>query len=128
MPIIKAILNCFNRRNMNFLTKLSEITGTTLEATGVLLIISGAVYSTLVALYYILKKENKSKVYGDYRRSLGSAILLGLELLVAGDIIRTVAVEPSFTSVGILAAIVMIRTFLSFTLEVEMSGKWPWQK
>ena len=54
--------------------------------------------------------------------------LLGLELLVAGDIVRTVAASPSLTSVAILAAIVLIRTFLSFSLEVEITGRWPWQK
>jgi len=59
---------------------------------------------------------------------LGNGILLGLEFLVAGDIIRTVAVEPTFASVAVLGAIVLIRTFLSFTLQIEMSGKWLWQK
>jgi hypothetical protein len=62
------------------------------------------------------------------RRSVGRSILLGIEVLVAGDIIRTVAVSPSFTSVGVLAGIVAIRTFLSFTLEVEITGQWPWQQ
>ncbi len=55
-------------------------------------------------------------------------ILLGLELLVAGDIIRTVAIAPTFSSVGVLAVIVVIRTFLSFSLEVELTGHWPWQQ
>ena len=54
-------------------------------------------------------------------------ILLGLELLVAGDIIRTVAIDPTFTSVGVLAVIVAVRTFLSWSLEVELQGRWPWQ-
>jgi uncharacterized membrane protein len=64
--------------------------------------------------------------YRDLRQSIGRWILLGLELLVAGDIIRTVAVTPTFTSVGVLAMIVAIRTFLSFSLEVELTGRWPW--
>jgi uncharacterized membrane protein len=54
--------------------------------------------------------------------------LLGLEFLVAADIIRTVAVTPTFRSVGVLAVIVVIRTFLSFSLELEITGRWPWQK
>jgi uncharacterized membrane protein len=58
---------------------------------------------------------------------VGRAILLGLEFLVGGDIIRTVAVSPTFTSVGVLALIVLVRTFLSFSLEVELDGRWPWQ-
>lgn len=66
-------------------------------------------------------------LYPWYRRTLGRGILLGLELLVAADIIGTVAIEPTFTNVGILALIVVVRTFLSFTLELEISGRWPWQ-
>lgn len=66
--------------------------------------------------------------YRELRRTIGRSILLGLELLVAGDIIRTVAIAPTFTSVGVLAAIVAVRTFLSFTLEVEVTARWPWQK
>jgi uncharacterized membrane protein len=67
-------------------------------------------------------------VYRSYRQLLGRSILLGLELLVAADIIRTVAVTPTFESVGVLAIIVLIRTFLSFSLELEITGRWPWQK
>ena len=66
--------------------------------------------------------------YRLYRQLLGRSILLGLELLVAADIIRTVAVTPTFESVGVLAIIVLIRTFLSFSLELEITGRWPWQK
>jgi uncharacterized membrane protein len=65
--------------------------------------------------------------YRALRQRLGRAILLGLELLVAADIIRTVAVTPTFTSAGVLGIIVVIRTFLSFSLEVELEGRWPWQ-
>jgi len=61
-------------------------------------------------------------------QALRLAILLGLEALVAADIIRTVAVTPTFAGVGVLAIIVLIRTFLSFTLELEIDGRWPWQK
>ena len=64
--------------------------------------------------------------YRGLRQSIGRGILLGLELLVAGDIIRTVAIAPNFSGVGVLALIVAIRTFLSFSLEVELTGRWPW--
>ena len=67
------------------------------------------------------------EAYRGISQSIGRGILLGLELLVAGDIIRTVAVAPTFVSVGVLAGIVLIRTFLSFSLEVELTGRWPWQ-
>jgi len=63
-----------------------------------------------------------------FRRMLGRSILTGLELLVAADIILTVAVDPTLESVLVLGAIVLIRTFLSFSLEVEIDGRWPWQK
>jgi uncharacterized membrane protein len=65
--------------------------------------------------------------YRVYRQQVGKAILLGLEFLVAADIIRTVAVAPSFRGVGVLALVVAVRTFLSFTLDVELEGRWPWQ-
>ena len=66
-------------------------------------------------------------VYRRFRQQLGRSILLGLELLVAADIIRTVAVTPTLSTVLVLALIVAIRTFLSFSLELEITGRWPWQ-
>ena len=63
-----------------------------------------------------------------FRKTLGRSILVGLELLVAADIIRTVAVEPTLLSVLVLGLIVMIRTFLSMSLQVEIEGRWPWQR
>ena len=66
--------------------------------------------------------------YRAYRQNIGRAILLGLEFLVAADIIRTVAVSPTFRSAGVLAIIVLIRTFLSMALQLELEGRWPWQK
>ena len=63
-----------------------------------------------------------------YRSNLGRAILLGLEFLVAADIIGTVSIDPTFESLGSLGMIVLIRTFLSFSLEVEINGRWPWEE
>ncbi len=100
---------------------------TGLEVAGVLVILLGALVSTALAVTRYVRRPVPEGVYRDYRRQLSRAILLGLELLVAADIIRTVAITPTYRSVGVLAAIVVIRTFLSFTLEVEVSGKWPWQ-
>jgi uncharacterized membrane protein len=95
------------------------------EAAGVAAVIIGC----LVALVtYTAASPRDEAAYRALRRGLGRAILLGLELFVAGDIIRTVTVSPTFTTVGVLAIIVVIRTFLSFTLEVEIDGRWPWQK
>jgi uncharacterized membrane protein len=94
-----------------------------IEAIGIVTIVGGGI---IVAGQYFLKHSDES-AYVALRRGLGRAILLGLEILVAADIIHTVAVEPSYNSLGVLALIVMIRTFLSFSLEVEISGRWPWQ-
>jgi uncharacterized membrane protein len=69
-----------------------------------------------------------NEAYECFRADLGRGILLGLEFLVAGDIIGTVAVAPTFESLGVLAVIVLIRTFLSFSLEVEIEGRWPWRR
>lgn len=65
--------------------------------------------------------------YYRYKERLGKSLLLGLEILVAADIVRTVALEPSFNNVGVLGLLVLIRTFLSWSLVVELEGRWPWQ-
>lgn len=65
--------------------------------------------------------------YQAYRHQLGKALLLGLELLVAADVVRTVALEPTLKNVALIGLLVLIRTFLSWTLAVEMEGRWPWQ-
>jgi uncharacterized membrane protein len=101
--------------------------GRAVDAAGVLAIVIGAVVATLLAAMALLRGRDGT-IYASYRERLGRSILLGLELLVAADIIRTVAVTPTFESVGVLALIVLIRTFLSFTLELEMTGRWPWQE
>jgi uncharacterized membrane protein len=73
-------------------------------------------------------RGRRDDAYEFFRRRLGRAILLGLEFLVAADIIRTVAVTPTGESVAVLGGIVLIRTFLSFSLQLEMTGAWPWQQ
>jgi uncharacterized membrane protein len=103
-----------------------EKIGMAIDAAGVAVIVAGAVIASVACLVRLSRRE--SDVYRSFRQRLGQTILLGLELLVAGDIVRTVAASPTLTSVAILAAIVAIRTFLSFSLEVEISGRWPWQK
>ncbi|MEO3782205.1 DUF1622 domain-containing protein [Actinocorallia sp. B10E7] len=108
--------------------ELVEGVGKTVDLTGVAAIVLGGVLATFLFARRLVRREEFPAAYRAYRQSLGRAILLGLELLVAGDIIRTVAVSPTFTSVGVLAAIVVVRTFLSFSLEVELEGHWPWQR
>ncbi len=99
-----------------------------LEILGIAVIVVIIVYSTIHAGYLPAKQVDRKVLYREYRHRMARGILLGLELLVAADIINTVAINLSFASVGVLAVVVLIRTFLSFTLEVEMSGRWPWQR
>lgn len=109
------------------LQKLTENVGLAVEVVGVAVIVLGALASSLRALARLFRQDTEH-LYEEYRRHLGRSILLGLEFLVAGDIIRTVAIAPTFQSVGVLGVIVLIRTFLSFSLELEITGKWPWEK
>ena len=101
--------------------------GALLDLTGVLVIAVGVTVATVVFAARCGRTRQVVAHYRAYRQGVGRAILLGLEFLVGGDIIRTVAVSPTFTSVGVLALIVAVRTFLSFSLEVELDGRWPWQ-
>jgi uncharacterized membrane protein len=96
------------------------------EAAGVGVMVGGAVFSVVMVGVRELRKSPQ-EAYRALRNRLGAAILLGLELLVAADIIRTVAEAPTLQKVIVLGLIVLIRTFLSFTLEVELEGRWPWQ-
>lgn len=99
------------------------------EVAGVAIIVLGLVLSGIVfAARFGRDDRGWDTAYEDLRRHVARSILLGLEVLVAGDIVRTVAVDPSLASVGVLAGIVAIRTFLSFTLTVEATGRWPWQR
>jgi uncharacterized membrane protein len=102
-----------------------EQIGEVIDAAGVAAMVIGAVMAASAAAVRLGHRETGT--YRRFRQQLGQAILLGLELLVAGDIVRTVAAQPTLTSVAILAIIVLIRTFLSFSLDVELTGRWPWQ-
>jgi len=103
-----------------------ETVGSFVDLAGVAAIVAGAVVASVVAVRGLVLR--RTKVYEVYRQQLGRAILLGLELLVAADIIRTVAVTPTFESLGVLAVIVLIRTFLSYSLQLEVSGRLPWER
>ena len=104
-----------------------EAVAKALDGAGVLVLIVGLVVATGFFLRD-LRQANADAAYTPYRQRIGRTILLSLEFLVAADIIRTVAIAPSLESVAVLAAIVLVRTFLSFTLELEITGRWPWQK
>jgi uncharacterized membrane protein len=102
--------------------------GRAIEAAGIAVIVVGVVVSTLHFLWRLRQSGALAETYDAYRANLGRGILLGLEFLVAADIIGTVAVEPTLQNLSVLGLIVLIRTFLSFSLEVEIEGRWPWQK
>lgn len=106
------------------LNEFIETVGRTMDAVGVAVIAGGALISMAVAA---TRLGRRVEVYRPLRRQLGASILLGLEFLVAADIIRTVAVAPELRNVLVLGAIVLIRTFLSYSLQLEVTGYWPWQ-
>ena len=103
------------------------LAGEVMEGAGVAVMLLGAVLS-LALLALRPKRQHAVSPYRQFRQDLGRAILLGLEFLVAADIIRTVAEKPTLQGVVVLGIIVLIRTFLSFTLTVELEGRWPWQR
>lgn len=105
---------------------LVEAVGRAIDLAGVVAIAGGI--ALVLALTAGSMARGESGIYGRFRQQLGRVILLGLELLVAADIIRTVAVTPTLASVVVLGVIVLVRTFLSFSLEVELTGQWPWQR
>lgn len=104
-----------------------ELVGLAVDAAGVAFIVIAIGIAGAAFARGLNRDVPFESSYRQLRQGIGRGILLGLELLVAGDIIRTVAIAPTFTSVGVLALIVTIRTFLSFSLEVELTGRWPWQ-
>lgn len=111
---------------MENLAYYTELTAKVIEAAGVLIIAVGSLFFIFRYIVFLLMHREAS--FAGLRHELGKAILLGLEVLVAADIIATVSTEPTMNSVLILAIVVLIRTFLSFSLQVELEGKFPWQK
>jgi uncharacterized membrane protein len=104
-----------------------ELAGNAAEALGVLLILGGFIVAA--ARFVPLRARSDTSAYLRLRHDLGRAILLGLEVLIAADIIRTVAFTPDLNGVIILAIIIVaIRTFLSWSLGLELEGRWPWQR
>jgi uncharacterized membrane protein len=101
-----------------------HLVGVCIEVFGVFIIVAGIVWST--NLYVRRRKEETH--YDQYKIRIGRSLLLGLEVLVAADIVKTIAIELTFTSLGLLAGLVLVRTFLSWTLVLEIEGRWPWSR
>ncbi len=110
------------------LTRLMEPVATGLEIFGVSVIVAGIIWATGRFLLRDLRSGDPVRAYERYRANLGRGILLGLEILVGADIVATVTAPLTFRSVGLLGLIVLIRTFLSFSLETEIEGRWPWRR
>lgn len=110
----------------NTYQQIMIVVGAGFDAVGVAVIAIGAMVATFRALSG--GEREPADRYRHFRQDLGGAIVLGLEFLVAGDIIRSVVVAPSLENVIVLSLLVLIRTFLSFALQWELHGRWPWQR
>jgi uncharacterized membrane protein len=101
-----------------------HLVGVCIEVFGVFIIVAGIVWSTYLCVHW----RSETQHYDQYKIRIGRSLLLGLEVLVAADIVKTIAIELTFTSLGLLAGLVLVRTFLSWTLVLEIEGRWPWAR
>jgi uncharacterized membrane protein len=117
---------------MNYSTEgskyLIELASVAIEFLAVTIIVLAIAYATLRYVYESLRPTPLDQQYDRYKSRLGRSLLLGLEILVAADVVRTVALDATFDSVVVLGLLVVIRTFLSWSLVVEIEGRWPWQQ
>jgi uncharacterized membrane protein len=98
------------------------------ETCGAAIMVVGGLGAFVLFARSVLRTRTADSAYADLRRNLGRSILLGLEVLIVADIIRTIIVAPTLESVAVLGIIVVIRIILSFSLEVEIDGAWPWKR
>jgi len=111
---------------MEYFRHILEIVGIGIDGVGVFIVAGGVIVATTRLI--LSRAHDTGDYYSLYRQDVGRAILLGLEFLIAGDIIRTVVVAPTLQNVVVLGIIVLIRTFLSLSLQLEIEGKLPWQR
>jgi len=100
-----------------------RVVGDGIDIFGVVVIVVGIAWS----MSRFLRQHTEELHYHRFKIRIARSLLLGLEILVAADIVKTIAVDPTFLSIGVLAGLVVIRTFLSWTLVLEIEGRWPWQ-
>ena len=112
--------------DMESFRRIMEVVGTSVDGVGVFIVAGGMLVAT--ARLAARRAHETGNYYSLYRQDVGRAILLGLEFLIAGDIIRTVVVAPTLQNVLVLGMIVLIRMFLSLSLQLEIEGKLPWQR
>lgn len=108
------------------LDQLVDTVGTVLDLAGVAVIAAGVLFGTAPALLAARRRGDR-ETYERIRRTIGRSTLLGLEILVAADIVETVAVLPTLAGIALLGAVVAVRTLLSLSLQVELDGRWPWR-
>jgi uncharacterized membrane protein len=111
---------------MEYFRHIMEVVGTSVDGVGVFIVAGGMVVATMRLA--ARRAHETGNYYSLYRQDVGRAILLGLEFLIAGDIIRTVVVAPTLQNVVVLGMIVLIRTFLSLSLQLEIEGRLPWRR
>jgi uncharacterized membrane protein len=115
--------------DMEYFRHIMEVVGTSVDGVGVFIVAGGMIVATLRLVPRLRdRSDDTGSYYSLYRQDVGRAILLGLEFLIAGDIIRTVVVAPTLQNVVVLGLIVLIRTFLSLSLQLEIEGKLPWRR
>lgn len=102
-----------------------ELVAQAIEVLAVVIILGGIIHS--IGRYFLHQMQQVCDAYKRFKDKIGKALLLGLEFLVAADIIRTVALSPTLQNIAVLGVLVVIRTFLSWSLVVEIEGRWPWQ-
>ncbi|MFN8175195.1 MAG: DUF1622 domain-containing protein [Solirubrobacteraceae bacterium] len=112
---------------VNSVQDVADVATAGIELLAVVIIVASIVWATAVAALSAARGRRDAGTQREYRTRLGRALLLGLEILVAADVVRTVAVDPSLESAAVLGMLVVIRTFLSWSLSVEIDGRWPWQ-
>jgi uncharacterized membrane protein len=113
---------------MSDFQSFTQYAGELLDAFGVVVILAGIVFSTAFIIVTTFRQRNLHRVYKTYRQNLARSILIGLEFLIAGDILRSVAGDLNLDSIIILALIVLVRSFLGIEFEMEIEGRWPWQR
>ena len=114
---------------MEYFRQIMEVVGTSVDGVGVFIVAAGMLVATVRLVSRLRDRaRGTGNYYSFYRQDVGRAILLGLEFLIAGDIIRTVVVAPTLQNVIVLGMIVLIRTFLSLSLQLEIEGKLPWRR
>jgi uncharacterized membrane protein len=106
--------------------KLVETSVLIIEVLAVIVILGAILFGALRYISQLLRRVPES--YDNYKAQLGKALLLGLQLLVAADVVRTVALEPTMENVLVLGVLVLVRTFLSWSTVLEIEGHWPWQR